>query len=148
MSVFDSSAKKIIDLVGLTALGSKTMAESLSVVLSTDTGLCTNINGLAAITVSNTETVCDLSSIGAAPHRAIRVRCRDSGAYPAAEIRIAFTTGKVAADLYAGAIVIPAGSEWTLPPGVFNKAYNTLYMASVVVPVFVEVELWVSPTGV
>lgn len=175
MSVFDSSAKKIVNLLGMTTLGYKTIAESLSiipsselgtwpglpdtlgskpattslsVVLSTDTGLCTNINALVAITVTDTETAINLADYSVAPHRAMRVRCRDSVTYPAAEIRMAFQTGKVAAALYSGAIVIPAGSEWTLPWGVFNKAYNTLYLASVVVPVFVEIELWVSPTGV
>ena len=149
MSVFDSSAKKIIDLLGLTALGSKEAADSLGVVLSTDTGLCTTITALVAITVTDTETAINLADYLGAPHRAMRVRCRDSAAYPAAEIRMAFTSGPVVAtSLYSGAIVIPVGSEWTLPPGVFNKAYNTLYLASVVVPVFVEIELWVSPTGV
>lgn len=175
MSVLDSSAKKIIDLLGITTLGYKGVAESLSVVpsselttfpglpaslgskiatesfavvLSTDTGLCTNINALVSVLTSDTETVINLADYASAPHRAIRVRCRDSADYPAAEIRMAFQTGKVAAALYPGAIVIPVGSEWTLPWGVFNKAHNTLYLASVVVPVFVEIELWTSPTGV
>ena len=97
MSVFDSSAKKIIDLLGLTALGSKEAADSLGVVLSTDTGLCTTITALVAITVTDTETAINLADYLGAPHRAMRVRCRDSAAYPAAEIRMAFTSGPVVA---------------------------------------------------